>query len=75
MTYSNSETGENYTGIWEVNCTGGQDNSSQLIASLTHDVTGEIKQIIWDSFSTTKKKICSNSSEKEGFYNYTLIRQ
>lgn len=80
MTMLDTDLNESYSGIWEVNLTNvsgsdGSSNSSQeLIASLSHDITGEVVQIVWENLSVTNSRINACHDHKDGYYTYRLRR-
>lgn len=73
----NHATNDVYTGIWEVNIVSipnGQNVSSaeQMIASLSHDITGDVVQIIWENLAVTRSRIRSTHDDKEGTFQFRL---
>lgn len=80
MTLLDLDLNESYSGIWEVNLTtvSGSDGSSnasqELIASLSHDATGEVIQIIWENLGVTNSRINATHDSKDGYYSYRLHR-
>jgi hypothetical protein len=80
MTMLDLDLNESYTGIWEVNITSatGSEVSSnatqELIASLSHDVTGDVVQLIWENLGVTNSRINATHDTKDGYYSYRLRR-
>jgi hypothetical protein len=74
-TYLDDPTGDSYTGVWEmiIDNSGSDDECSRSVfASFTHDVTGEIKQVVLNNVRRSKKRIVANFQEDFRSYRYVL---
>ena len=77
MSLENTQTNELFEGVWQVNeqlVTNNQNGTinQQVIASYAHPTTGEITQLVWDSFTVYRNKIVANYSTKDGSYSLEL---
>jgi hypothetical protein len=79
ITSVNTQTGETFTGMWEINVVevySGSDGSStmgeELIAAMSSNSTGEVLQLIWEGLSVNKRRIRSYHNDKEGYYDFRL---
>lgn len=74
----NQLTNESYSGVWEINqvqsynSTGEQGFNEQLLAALSHSLTGEPLLLVWDNLGVMSKRIRSSHTTNEGTYFYYL---
>jgi len=80
VTMYDQDLNEAYTGIWEVNFVnvsnsdGTTGSDQELIASLSHDVTGEVVQIVWETLGVNNSRIYATHDTKDGCFYYHLKR-
>ncbi|MBL7897603.1 MAG: hypothetical protein JNJ99_03625 [Crocinitomicaceae bacterium] len=78
ITMQNSNTGEIYTGVWEVNIinlpssNGNNMVAEEFIASLSGNISGEVIQIIWENIAVDNSRIRADHDDKQGIFNYKL---
>ncbi len=71
--YSNSETGETGTGLWELTQTYSDDNCvTTIYVSFTDDESGELSQVVFENANICNRRMQAYYQEKDGRFRYVL---
>lgn len=74
-TYVDAETGESFSGIWDlIEDYDGENCTSDIYASFNREVTGELFHVIFQNISVTKQKLRANYMDNDGRFRYVLSR-
>jgi hypothetical protein len=74
--YANTFTGETATGLWDLSQTFTDDDCiNNIYASFTDDVTGDLRQVIFEDAGISNRTIRANYRDNEGWFRYVLRQE